>query len=339
MIDKSGVYKITCVPTGKMYIGSAVCFKSRWKQHKNCANNNKHHSRHFQRAWSKHGSSNFSFEVLLVCAKADLIMYEQKILDAIKPEFNVCPIAGSRLGTKQSEESKEKMSVSQTGKKQSRERVEHRVAQCRGKKKSAEAIERTSVARRGVPLSAETKEKLAAANRGKKCSEATKLKLSLVHKGNSYSSGKVHSPATRAKMAASRVGHVVTAETRMKIGNANRGKTKSVELREAMSVAMKGRKLSDDTKAKMSASKRGVQFSSEHRSNIGVTSRQPVYIGDTRHVSRSAAAKHVGKTVTTVSKWVIAGRVPGGNGKISGLPVSSAEPLLTFGGACGRSAI
>lgn len=329
MLSRSGVYKITCVPTGKFYIGSAVCFKSRWKQHKNCANIDKHHSVHFQRAWKKHGEENFLFSILLVCKKKDLLMYEQKALDATKPEFNMCPTAGSRLGSKHSVEARAKISAVQTGKKQSRERVEHRVALCRGKKRSAEAIELTAAAKRGVPRSAETKEKLAAANRGKKCLETTKLKLALIHKGNLYALGIVHSLETRAKMSASRLGHVVTEETRRRIGNANRGKVKSVAHREAMSVARKGRKLSPETKAKMSASKKGVRFSSEHRSNMGVSSRLPVYIGSTQHISRSAAARQFGKTVTTISKWVIFGRVPDGNGNISGLSVGITDPLLT----------
>jgi len=87
MLNKSGIYKITCDPTGKFYIGSAVSFKKRWCSHVSTAELGRHHNRHFQSAWTKHGKDAFRFEPLLVCKKDDLLMYEQRAIDFLKPNF------------------------------------------------------------------------------------------------------------------------------------------------------------------------------------------------------------------------------------------------------------
>lgn len=100
MINRSGVYKITCTANGRFYIGSAVNFKRRWIYHRRDAVAGKHSSRHLQRAWDKHGPEAFKFEVLIVCSKECLIMYEQQAMNALKPEFNMAPTAGSCLGVK-----------------------------------------------------------------------------------------------------------------------------------------------------------------------------------------------------------------------------------------------
>lgn len=104
MLNRSGIYKITCTANGRFYIGSAVNFKARWAIHTHGISKGTHHSRHLQRAWSKYGEEAFKFEVLMVCEKADLLMYEQRAIDVLKPEFNMSPTAGSTLGMKHTAE-------------------------------------------------------------------------------------------------------------------------------------------------------------------------------------------------------------------------------------------
>lgn len=104
MINRSGIYKITCTTNGRSYVGSAVKVRARWALHTHQAEKNKHHSKHFQRAWNKHGRDAFKFEILLVCDKSDLLMYEQRAIDVLKPKFNMTPVAGSTLGLKHSAE-------------------------------------------------------------------------------------------------------------------------------------------------------------------------------------------------------------------------------------------
>jgi hypothetical protein len=55
------------------------------------------------RALLKHGYSNFNLEILEYCNKESLINREQYYIDLLKPEYNICKIAGSMLGFKHSE--------------------------------------------------------------------------------------------------------------------------------------------------------------------------------------------------------------------------------------------
>lgn len=74
---KIGVYKITCISNGKIYIGSATAtkghskshkgFYGRWKDHINRLLNNKHRNKHLQGAWNLYGEDNFIFEIVEIC--------------------------------------------------------------------------------------------------------------------------------------------------------------------------------------------------------------------------------------------------------------------------------
>ena len=59
-----GVYKITNLVNGKVYIGSSVNIKSRKWKHFYSLSHNKHQNQHLQRAYNKYGKENFSFEIL-----------------------------------------------------------------------------------------------------------------------------------------------------------------------------------------------------------------------------------------------------------------------------------
>ena len=63
---KSGVYKITNLTTGIVYIGSAKCFQKRAYQHFSSLKNNKHQNKHLQASFNKHGAGAFLFEVIEV---------------------------------------------------------------------------------------------------------------------------------------------------------------------------------------------------------------------------------------------------------------------------------
>ncbi len=116
---KNGVYQIRNLKNGKRYIGSAAQergFTQRWREHKSRLNRNTHVSPILQRAWNKHGTETFVFEILLCCDPQNCLMYEQIALDHFKPEYNTCKVAGSSLGRKASTATKEKMSKSRKGK-------------------------------------------------------------------------------------------------------------------------------------------------------------------------------------------------------------------------------
>lgn len=124
----TGIYAIVNKVNGRMYIGSAMRFNKRWKEHMRGLESGKHHSRFLSRCWAKHGADNFEFKILLYCSAENLLMYEQAFLDFYNPIYNTAKIAGSQIGYKHTEETRARMSASRpkdfspmTGKKHSEE--------------------------------------------------------------------------------------------------------------------------------------------------------------------------------------------------------------------------
>jgi group I intron endonuclease len=63
----------------------------------------------------KYGYSKFKLEILKYCSPAKCIKWEQYYFDLFNPEYNILKIAGSSLGSNQSEESRAKISASMKG--------------------------------------------------------------------------------------------------------------------------------------------------------------------------------------------------------------------------------
>jgi hypothetical protein len=129
-----GIYKITnLIPDEKIgvckvYIGSSENLCKRKHDHFRSLINNKHLNIHLQKAINKYGVENFKFEPLIYIEKIkdkkilkeELLRYEQEYLNDYIVNgkidhdkcYNLCPIAGSRLGSKQSQQTIEKMQKS-----------------------------------------------------------------------------------------------------------------------------------------------------------------------------------------------------------------------------------
>jgi len=117
---KSGVYSIVNRLNKKIYIGSTVNFIYRKWIH---FNDPKISSPHLQNAIKKYGIENFEFTILeeIEPIKEKLLEREQYYLDLYKSYeedkgYNICHIAGSRLGSVQSEETRKKISIGRLGK-------------------------------------------------------------------------------------------------------------------------------------------------------------------------------------------------------------------------------
>lgn len=78
----SGVYRITCLPTGRVYIGSSLSVKKRIGEHRSALRWGRHHSLLLQRTWNKYGAPAFSFEPVLYCAPEHRRFYEQALIDS-----------------------------------------------------------------------------------------------------------------------------------------------------------------------------------------------------------------------------------------------------------------
>lgn len=141
-----GVYSITNIVNGKRYIGSAINFNSRWKGHQKSmiyGSSNKK----LQNAYRKHGINNFLFEPLLICAKENLLFYEEKAIaafDSVDNGYNCRRIPYSNIGLKlpKSEETKRKIGAANKGK------LVGRRSHMLGKKQTAESRKKMSVSKR-----------------------------------------------------------------------------------------------------------------------------------------------------------------------------------------------
>lgn len=177
---KTGVYTITNTINGKIYVGSALLtFNKRKNQHYSDLSLNKHSNPHLQRAYNKYGKDNFVFEILEyynVDIAVDMENYWVNILNTRDQNigYNILSPTNGRLGMKHSDESKQKMSISQAGEK-------HRLY--------------------GKTLSAEIKAKISESHKGLKHSEESKKKMSLSRKGTNIGKnnpfyGKKHTKET-----------------------------------------------------------------------------------------------------------------------------------------------
>lgn len=104
-----GVYIITCLPTGEMYVGSTRVVHRRRQQHWYDLRRQQHRSRRMQEAWDKHGESAFSFGAAIRCGEEDLVVFEQMLIDKLQPALNTEPRAGSSLGVKRTDEQRARL--------------------------------------------------------------------------------------------------------------------------------------------------------------------------------------------------------------------------------------
>lgn len=238
----SGIYAIRNVVNGKVYVGSAVNLRIRWKNHRNGLIKQTHHNRHLQGAFNKYGESNLQFIVLeFVSDVNSLVNREQVHIDSHqaankKYGYNLAPTAGNCLGVKM----------------------------------PPEAIAKTAAAHRGMKRSAETRALISAAGKGKKIPQHVIDAVVRAHKG------KKMSPEAIAKSANSRRGKKLSPEHRAKITANNLGRKASPETRAKLSAVRTGVKQSPETIAKRAEKIRGVPKTPEHRANLSAA-RKAMY--------------------------------------------------------------
>ncbi|HEX2900703.1 MAG TPA: GIY-YIG nuclease family protein [Bacteroidia bacterium] len=123
-VAKSGIYKIHFVGSNNFYVGSAVCFSTRWSIHRNELARGSHCNPSLKRAWAKYGAENIRFTILeVVDEKTQLIPREQFWMDQLMPAYNVAPKAGSQLGFRHGPEARAKVSASSKGRPKSPETI------------------------------------------------------------------------------------------------------------------------------------------------------------------------------------------------------------------------
>lgn len=204
----AGVYVITNTINGKLYVGSAVRVEHRMRQHDTALRGNRHVNQHLQAAWNLYGPGAFKFNVLLYCYQQSLLLFEQRAMDVMRPEYNIAIVAGSPMrGRCHSDETRAKLSSA-----------------LKDYYHNPEMRAKVSACRKGSKLSAETRAKISAAKTGKPLSDEHRAKISAGMKGKRNRSGYKHGPEARAKMSEVLkgnkrcLGNVLSAEHRARVG-------------------------------------------------------------------------------------------------------------------------
>lgn len=115
-----GIYKITNMVNGKVYIGQTNDIYTRWRKHKYTYENPKENNQVIYRAMRKYGLENFSFEIILECEEWELNEWEIYFIEIYKSYinrkdsngYNQNKGGGGVRGLKMSKETKEKMKKS-----------------------------------------------------------------------------------------------------------------------------------------------------------------------------------------------------------------------------------
>jgi len=105
--SKSGIYWWNNLITSKSYVGSAISLDIRLRDYLSNRFLKKEALRNksiIYKSLLKYDYNNYTLDVLEYCEPNMLIRREQHYIDMLKPEYNICLIAGSRLGTKHSSE-------------------------------------------------------------------------------------------------------------------------------------------------------------------------------------------------------------------------------------------
>lgn len=112
----SGIYKIICLESQKIYIGSSINLKKRKNEHLRFLRLGRHPNKKLQNSFNKYGEESFLFEKVLECEPGQLLVYEEQMIekfDSAKDGFNILEKPTKNLlGFKHSEISKQKMKKS-----------------------------------------------------------------------------------------------------------------------------------------------------------------------------------------------------------------------------------
>ena len=133
-IYKTGIYKIsTTYDSSLFYIGMASrkgkhnCssgFYSRWVRHLYDLDRNKHSNPFLQRVYNKYTKDCLKFEILEFCDFEDCVEKEHKLIESLKPPFNLYKNKYCRTNYKVSYETRLKIIKANTGRKHTPETIE-----------------------------------------------------------------------------------------------------------------------------------------------------------------------------------------------------------------------
>lgn len=110
-----GIYCITNIENGKLYIGQAHSIKHRFSTHRSELRGGYHHNNHLQNAWNKYGEDSFSFEIMNICDESELDDLETHFIalyDSTNQDLGYNKETGGNMNKSMSSESCIKISES-----------------------------------------------------------------------------------------------------------------------------------------------------------------------------------------------------------------------------------
>lgn len=240
---ETGVYAIRNTVNGKRCVGSAAkSLKDRWWDHLCRLRKGNHCNGHLQKSWNKYGEASFVFEILERCSPQLCIEREQAWMEELKSHkaqrgYNICPRAGSRLGTRHSEETKIKVGLAGLG-----------------RRHTDDAKARIAASSRGRVVGEETRVKL----RSRKQTPAARAKIAAA--ARKQWENQDHRDHVSKAVAKALTGRTLSAESVAKRTEKQRpmmiARNQSLENRKKVSAALKGHSVSPETRAKIAASLR-----------------------------------------------------------------------------------
>lgn len=293
MLEKNcGVYLITCMPTGKKYVGSSNRISKRWSRHRSSLNAGTHTNRYLQNSWNKYGYAAFEWAVLeAVDEESNLIAREQHWMDVIHPELNLADNAfPTRLGATNTEEQNKHISegnARQWANMTPDERAERsrKMQEARGEPSDetrAKMRESRNKFVREHPTKRKPKSELAKRKRylykrrlhtpeweagraGREAVRVEKVRQSNLgrkrteeHKQKTRDAANAMwaDPEYRAKHKAATLAAMQNPEALRKLSESHKGKVMSEEQKEKIRESNTGRKRSPETKARLSEARK-----------------------------------------------------------------------------------
>jgi group I intron endonuclease len=174
-----GVYSITCLANGWVYIGSSGRIRSRWNTHRSHLRCGRHRIPRLQADWDRYGEASFICELITVVEEiAERHLREQEHIDAAMATgkcYNQSPTAVDSSGYRLTAEQSVRLSQALKGKPKS---VEHRANLWKNREATPEFRDQMSANGRmgkGKPKSPETRARMSAAQQLRKRVPLVKL--------------------------------------------------------------------------------------------------------------------------------------------------------------------
>lgn len=150
-----GIYKITNLIDGKVYIGQTVNYNKRKKRHLSSLENGNHHNEHLQRAFDKYGEDSFKIELIKKCNIEELDKLERyyiKELDACNHDKGYNMMYGGQRYRNFTKEVRLKMSEAGKGRKFTNEHKKKISLAHKGRKLSQEHISKMSATKKKTKI-------------------------------------------------------------------------------------------------------------------------------------------------------------------------------------------